>query len=143
MLVKLSNGKTIRIQFVHSSHSGFPVENPTPGGLRQLVDNIAFSLDRRITLCEIAEVKDGEFLTSDPESQVPRQYVPLAQGIAVCYKKDQFKKLAGRSIALIRALANAELSGPVADLGWTEEVWQAFPKEDRFIADVESGALKF
>jgi len=137
MLVKLSNGKALRVQFVHASHNGLQLQEPTPGGLRQLVDNLALSLDRRLTLCEISEVVEGEFLTSDPDSKTPRTYKPLAQGVALCYKKDQFKKLVGRSIALYRAVTALQASGYVdgEDYLVEQEIWDKFPVEADYIAD--------
>jgi len=143
MLVKLSNGKALRVQFVHASHNGLQLQEPTPGGLRQLVDNLALSLDRRLTLCEISEVVEGEFLTSDPDSKTPRTYKPLAQGVALCYKKDQFKKLVGRSIALYRAVTALQKRGALQASGYVDgedylveqEIWDKFPVEADYIAD--------
>jgi hypothetical protein len=136
MLVQFGE-KTYRVQFVHSSHDGSINRDATPGGLRQLVDNISISLRRRVTLCEISEVQFGALLTSDPASKTPNVYVPVSQGIAVCYKGDQFKKVAGRAFALDRALTNAINAGHISmrdviDAG----VWALFPKENEYLLNL-------
>lgn len=118
MRVATINGSVYRIQFVHSAHDAKnPVEG-LPGSLRQIVDNLATSLRRRVTLCEIGQ--EGAGLAYDPTTgtHVPGVVVmPLAYGFSVCHYFDQFVKAEGRSRSFHRALKNSKL-----DKGTREEL---------------------
>lgn len=98
-----SNGKTYRVQFVHSAHDLKHRHQGDPGGLRQITDNLALSLRRRVTLCEVSEVTvDPQYL--DHNLRPLKVATPLAQGFALCHFHDQFVKETGRLYALERAL---------------------------------------
>lgn len=103
MTFTTSDGRNFRIQFVHSAHDLRYRNEGTPGGLRQLVDNLAASLRRRVTLCEISLVT----LTGavDGDGRALTQATPLAQGFALCHYHDQFVKRLGRGYSLARALS--------------------------------------
>jgi hypothetical protein len=114
MRVVTSDNFAYRVQFVHSAHDPKHLVVGVPGGLRQLVDNLAASFRRRVTMCEIAfeTVKDvaDEFegtYRARPEGVDPaqvRQFTPIAQGFAKCHRIDQFVKYIGRGRSLKRAL---------------------------------------
>lgn len=98
-----TSGKTYRVQFVHSAHDLKQRLQGQPGGLRQFTDNLALSLRRRVTLCEISEVTVDPALVTEQGRPV-RVATPLAQGFSLCHYHDQFVKATGRDYALIRAL---------------------------------------
>ena len=98
-----ASGKTYRVQFVHSAHDLKHRVSGQPGGLRQLTDNLALSLRRRVTLCEISEVTLDPVLV-DSQGRPVRVATPLAQGFALCHYHDQFVKATGRAYSLDRAL---------------------------------------
>ena len=112
MIVTTSNGKVYRIQFVHSPHDLKHLHPGTPGGLRQFVDNLALSLRRRVTLCEIAVWTGEEKLNEQSLAELAeegverwsRVFEPISQGFAICHYIDQFNKAQGRARALDRAL---------------------------------------
>ena len=118
MRVETTSGKVYKIQFVHSSHDFNTTAPMAPGGLRQFVDNLARSVRRRVTFCDISSVEafagDG---MGNPDNII---YTSLAQGFTLCYYKDQFEKKTGRVFALDRALLNSELSHDEED-----EIWEA------------------
>src|SRR3954467_12640612 len=98
-------GQRFRVQFVHSAHNLKESRGDiNPGGLRQIVDNIAGSLHRRVSLAEIARIEEVPLM--DEMSPVT-SYVPVAQGLAVCHWTDNFIKSDGRAYSLYRALKNA------------------------------------
>jgi len=98
------SGRQFRVQFVHSAHDINHRLGGEPGGLRQFVDNLALSLHRRVTLCEISLVEEAPALTTDTEPQ--KVITALGQGFALCHHKDQFIKRVGRAYALKRGLHN-------------------------------------
>lgn len=102
-----TDGHTYRIQFVHSAHDLKYRLQGTPGGLRQFVDNLALSLRRRVTFCEISRAEEA-LLTKD--APVTTVWTPIAQGFALCHFHDQFVKREGRGYALKRALRVSGLS---------------------------------
>ena len=101
MFVKLSDGRDVRVQFVHSSHDLENIDHNVPGTLRQLVDYLSHSLRRRVSYAEIARV---DLVTVDADGAPVRDFLPEAQGFALCHWKDQFNRRTGREIALFRAL---------------------------------------
>lgn len=112
MKVELKDGTLIRIQYVHSAHDP---KNPVigvPGGLRQVVDDLAASLRRRVTLCEISY---ADFALDTPPEGVEAKlaYVPLGYGFSVCHYFDQFVKSEGRARSLDRAVRASGLSKDV------------------------------
>lgn len=115
-----SNGKTYRVQFVHSAHNLKQRVQGQPGGLRQLTDNLALSLRRRVTVCELSEVTTDPTLQTEQGLPV-RLATPLAQGFALCHYHDQFVKATGRGYALARALDQSGLDEALAD-----EIAEAF-----------------
>ena len=130
MFVTLASGRELSIQFVHSSHDFKTQDSARPGGLRQITDNLARSLRRRVSLCEIADVtvEDATEQTGVAGSTTT-SFVPIAQGFGVCHWIDQFDKLSGRAYSLDRAL---EVSGLTHEE--QEEVWQHFAEElDRLL----------
>lgn len=130
MQVTLKNGRRLKVQFVHSSHD-FVTHEAIAGGLRQFVDNLARSLSRRVTLCDIADVTDGPVVDT-------KQYTSLAQGFAVCYYKDNYVKLAGRSLALARAVSNLYAANALTEEEGTE-FFDLFPTELNWLmANVET-----
>jgi hypothetical protein len=117
MRVTTSDGTTYQVAFVHSAHD---IKHPLPGrpgGLRQIVDGLAKSLRRRVTLCEIS-VADAapEVTTSDvtPED-VKLTFTPLSYGFSVCHYFDQFVKAEGRARAFDRALRSSGLDATTKD----------------------------
>jgi hypothetical protein len=107
MTVTTTNGKTYRIQFVHSPHDVKHLRQGTPGGLRQIVDNLALSLRRRVTLCELAIWTGEEHVTGTDDNGAvrwSRVFEVIAQGFAICHYFDQFNKSVGREQSLSRAL---------------------------------------
>lgn len=117
MITTVKNGKTYKIQFVHSSHDGLTQQNATPGGLRQFIDNLAASLNRRVSFAELCEVTDSEPVEN---GEISRIFTPISQGFTVCNREDQFKKSEGRRWALDRVLM---LSGLKYDV--QTELWNA------------------
>jgi len=114
MFVSVSDGRKFKVQFVHSSHDGKRAV-ASPGGLRQFVDNLAASLNRRVSFCEISEI-DTKVVNGEPVTG----FVALSQGFALCHHKDQFNKRTGRAYCLDRALLNSGLSYLAQD-----EIWDA------------------
>jgi hypothetical protein len=106
------DGRVFRVQFVHSAHDQHQRIAGTPGSHRQLVDNIAASLHRRVTLCEVSEVQLDP-VTKHEDGTPVKQVTPLAQGLALCHHNDQFVKRVGRAYALVRALALSGLEDEV------------------------------
>jgi hypothetical protein len=119
MRITTSSGD-YKIQFVHSSHGFETIKPVTPGGLRQFIDNLACSLRRRVSFCDISRVEPADGV--NVESPV---YVSIAQGFAICYHKDQFDKKTGRAFSLDRALLNTELTEAEQDEVWAM-VWGAY-----------------
>ena len=110
---RATNGRVFRVQFVHSAHDIKHRLSGEPGGLRQLTDNLALSLRRRVTLCELSEVvTDTNLVGSDGAPVV--HVVPLGQGFALCHYHDQFVKATGRAYALGRAAKAAGLDEDTA-----------------------------
>ena len=123
------DGTKYRAQFVHSAHD---LKHPLPthpGSLRQVVDDLARSLRRRVTLCEISEdVPETVELSGgvEPEQGVTITGRPIAYGFAVCHYWDQFVKAEGRRRSFARALRFSGLPedvklGLTASLGYTSE----------------------
>lgn len=105
-----------RVQFVHSSHNPKEAAKTAhPGGLRQYIDNLARSLQRRVSFAEVS------LLVSEPNPESTRRNPlpdleiaqPVSQGFAVCHNADTFVKNEGRDIALQRAI---DLSGLPKDV---------------------------
>lgn len=128
MKIALDNGDMYKVQFVHSSHEYVSRKPASPGGLRQFVDNLALSLRRRVSLCDISKVTADAVIDGKPTYA----YTSLSQGFAVCHWKDQFSKLIGRAAAFDRALSNSELPWEVQDdiwvRGWAEMGYTAGPE---------------
>ena len=102
-------GRAYNIKFVHSSpfdKEGVATTRDDAGKLRQQLDNDATVIGRRITLCEIQEVTNGDFKV-------------LGQGIAICHPTDVFKKPEGRKISLTYALDAAGLDKTERRAVWT------------------------
>lgn len=110
--------KTYRVQFVHAAPT--PYYDARPGSLRFIVEHLAASLGRRVTLCEISEVTYNP-LIKDDLGRPAREFTPVAQGWAVCHYKDQFNKREGRMLSLHRALKATMFSYDDCDL-ITQEV---------------------
>lgn len=124
-----ADGIQYRAQFVHSAHD---LKHPLPshpGSLRQVVDDLARSLRRRVTLCEISEDVPVQVELSggaEPEQGVQVTGRPLGYGFAVCHFWDQFVKAEGRRRSFFRALRASRLprevkDGLTASLGYTED----------------------
>ena len=107
MRITATTGATYRIQFVHSPHNMKSLHIGMPGGLRQFVDNLALSLRRRVTLCEIALASNPHV---DEQGRLVHDYMPIAQGFAICHYYDQFVKAIGRQKAFLRAVKHSSLS---------------------------------
>lgn len=123
MTITLKSGRVLKVQFVHSSPDLNAPKLATPGGLRQFVDNLSRSLNRRVTLCDISDVLPGDATTTTT-------YEAIGQGFAVCYYKDTFQKVLGRGIALLRAINNIHDDRPMLmDEATTVGLLDAFPKE--------------
>lgn len=102
-----------RVQFVHSARelkTSRAAEHP--GGLRQLVDNLAKSLRRRVSFAEVALVETIKVT----KKETAESFVPLGQGYAVCHHTDNFVKKDGRGRALYRALKSFPFPGEVKDV---------------------------
>ena len=118
MKITASNGTQYRVQFVHSAHDPkHPVEG-VPGGLRQMVDHLAASLRRRVTLCEISVIAGSTQVSPETgEDYVAIQFSPVAYGFSVCHYFDQFVKAEGRLLSFERALKVSGLGEQIkADL---------------------------
>jgi hypothetical protein len=114
MKITTADGTTYRVQFVHSAHDPKHPIQGVPGGLRQIVDHLARSLRRRVTLCEIAVLNPE--LSTDPETQEQRTtftVTPVGYGFSICHYFDQFVKAEGRRRAFVRALKSSGLSPDV------------------------------
>ena len=110
MRVATSSGPVYRVQFVHSAHDPkHPVEGQ-PGGLRQIVDNLATSMRRRVSLCEIGVETAGLVYDEAKGTLVPGVVtMPLSYGFSVCHYFDQFVKAEGRARSFERALHTVKL----------------------------------
>jgi hypothetical protein len=99
--------RTYRVLFIHSGHD-LKQDRGTqnPGGYRHFIDDVAKSLNRRVTLAEISLMQAVE--GSDYLDQPIIDFVPVAYGIAVCHYTDTFVREDGRGLALLRALRNAK-----------------------------------
>ena len=105
MKITASDGTQYRVQFVHSAHDPKHPVLGVPGGLRQMVDHLAASLRRRITLCEISVISGTTQVSAETgEDYVAIQFSPVAYGYSVCHYFDQFVKAVGRGSAFERAL---------------------------------------
>lgn len=105
MRITVSDGTQYRVQFVHSAHDPKHPVVGTPGGLRQIVDHLALSLRRRITLCEISVISGTTAISPETgEEYVAIQHTPVAYGYSICHYFDQFVKAVGRASAFQRAL---------------------------------------
>lgn len=124
MKVTLSTGQTLSVQFVHSTHGAHAADYEAPEGrgiTRSTVDNFAKELGRRLTLCEIAEVRySGDSTAQSDETD----YVLLGQGWSVCHPNDAFKKESGRKIAFAKSLEAVGF-----DRITREELWDAYLAE--------------
>jgi hypothetical protein len=104
------DGVTYAVTFVHSAHDIKHTLPGAPGGLRQIVDGLAKSLRRRVTLCEIARLDQTETLDPLTTDFIPTfTTVPLSYGFSVCHYFDQFVKAQGRARAFERALRASKL----------------------------------
>jgi hypothetical protein len=100
--------RSFKVQFVHASAEPGTLTG-RPNSLRFVVEHLAASLARRVTLCEIAEVTYDP-VVKDDFGRPAQVFTPISQGWAVCHHKDQFNKRTGRTISLHRALAAAWFS---------------------------------
>jgi hypothetical protein len=99
--------RKFRVQFVHSARDlKTSRASDNPGGLRQLVDNLAKSLHRRVTFAEVADIVETTTAAKNKhvDKFVESVLTPVAQGFAVCHHLDNFVKRVGRARALYRAL---------------------------------------
>lgn len=111
MKIQSLDGTLYRVQFVHSAHDPKHPVQGVPGGLRQIVDHLAKSLRRRVTLCEVSVLNPEA--DTDPETQEPRTTfvaTPVGYGFSICHYFDQFVKAEGRRRAFVRALKASGLS---------------------------------
>lgn len=108
MKVQLEDGREFRVTFVHSSVKPAPAAAfVASGSVRQFVENIAYILRRRVTLCQISQILPTEF---DPFlTGAATTDVPCGQGLSVCHWRDNFNKKIGRDESFKRALACAKL----------------------------------
>ena len=105
MRITASDGTQYRVQFVHSAHDPKHPIVGIPGGLRQMIDHLAASLRRRVTLCEISLVTGATQVSPETgEDYVAIQHTPVAYGFSVCHYFDQFVKAEGRLLSFERAL---------------------------------------
>lgn len=98
------------IQFVHSSPD---LKKSTgtynPGGVRQVVDMLAMSFNRRVSAAFVSTVEPVPS-PDQPDTIVGEQITPIGMGFTQCYHSDNFNKHEGRGIALLRALTNARFT---------------------------------
>lgn len=134
-------GRRLAIDFVHANPRERlfqPSQHEIrPGSYRHIVDDVARSLHRRISMCIISEVAGG----STDTSITPITFTPLAYGVAVCHWIDNFKKVAARSHGLERALENLILSNPEFDtMEFYDFINEQFPKEMKYLRDYHLGS---
>jgi hypothetical protein len=105
MTITLATGRTLNINFVHSSPDFETREGA--GAMRQALDADARNMGRRLTLCEISQV--GFSGSSDGNGNVvsEKSYATLAQGVGVCHPSDVFEKSTGRLVSTVAALRGA------------------------------------
>lgn len=109
MRIARADGIVFRVQFVHSAHDPKHPIAGAPGGLRQIVDDLAVSLRRRVTLCEVSVEVPETVQAEDGSVGVQLTVVPLGYGYSVCHYFDQFVKAEGRKRSFERAAKAARL----------------------------------
>jgi hypothetical protein len=161
MDITVSNGKTYRVQFVHSGHAVDRYNQGAPGSRRQFVDNMSLSLRRRVSLCEISVLtnRNPRFeynpLTNEVRQNTNvKSFDALSQGFALCHYNDQFDKKTGRKIALRRALKQSVLSVEtrtdlaeacgftLAELNSSDHTERSFVPEEPEVLPRTSGILR-
>jgi len=115
MTVTLSTGRTVKLHWVHSSHNNVTREGA--GAQRQMLDDLARTRGRRLSMCEVSQVDEGEYAT-------------LGQGIAMTHPNDTFRKDLGRKHSLGKALVAASLTRAERD-----DVWAAFKAQFGIVSD--------
>ena len=113
MNVQVRDGREFKVRIVHGAPE--TALNAAPGSLRQVVEDLGFSLQRRCTLVEIGEADELSVVTDDDTGALVRVTNTVAYGFAVCYKKDQYNRRTGRLLALFRALLRLNESDEVKD----------------------------
>lgn len=102
MTLTTSTGRTINLNFVHSSPDFETREGA--GAVRQALDADARNMGRRLTLCEISQVS---FSGSSEQAESEKSYATLAQGVGVTHPADVFEKSTGRIVSTVAALRGA------------------------------------
>ena len=117
MTVTLPTGRTVKLNFIHSSPNFVTQEGASIA--RVAIDELARELGRRLTQCEISQVA---FSGTSEQAVSDLSYTSL--GIAVCHPNDTFDKALGRKYAVEKALL-------AADFTYDERaaVWAAYRAE--------------
>jgi hypothetical protein len=113
MQLTTRTGRILKVDFIHSSPiaaDGTVLTRPNVGEVRIHVDAASQQLGRRLSVCEIIELRypGGYFPNSTQVNYGDNaEYRVLAQGVSICHPKDAFCKATGRKISLTAALALA------------------------------------